>query len=317
VFRPLRLLGHGSRRVASGDFDFRIELDTRDEMAELATALNDMTHRFQVIRDDLDRQVQLRTREVIRSEQLASVGFLAAGVAHEINNPLASIAMCAESLESRLVTPDSADPDAMVTRRYLELIQNEAFRCKGITEKLLDFSRLGEVRRQATAIVALVADVADMLRHVGRFAGKPIDIQTGKDLLVMVNPQEIKQVVLNLLVNALDCVEEGGHVSVSLARNGAEAVLTVADDGCGMTDEVLEHLFEPFFTRRKAGQGTGLGLSIVHRIIADHGGRIEASSAGPGKGSTFRVSLPIADVGTATTASQSNSKEVDHQSQAA
>jgi signal transduction histidine kinase len=106
-------------------------------------------------------------------------------------------------------------------------------------------------------------------------------------------------------------------VSVSLARNGAEAVLTVADDGCGMTDEVLEHLFEPFFTRRKAGQGTGLGLSIVHRIIADHGGRIEASSAGPGKGSTFRVSLPIADVGTATTASQSNSKEVDHQSQAA
>jgi two-component system NtrC family sensor kinase len=317
VFRPLRLLGHGSRRVASGDFDFRIELDTRDEMAELAAALNDMTQRFKVIRDDLDRQVQLRTREVIRSEQLASVGFLAAGVAHEINNPLASIAMCAESLESRLVKPGAEDADAQVTRRYLELIQNEAFRCKGITEKLLDFSRLGEVRRQPTAIVALVADVADMLRHVGRFAGKPIDIQTGGDLLVMVNPQEIKQVVLNLLVNALDCIDEGGHVVVGLARNGAEAVLTVADDGCGMTDEVLEHLFEPFFTRRKAGQGTGLGLSIVHRIVTDHGGRIEASSAGPGKGSTFRVSLPIAEVGTAAATPQPGNKEVDHQSQAA
>ena len=137
-----------------------------------------------------------------------------------------------------------------MTKRYLELIQNEAFRCKGITEKLLDFSRLGEVRRQPTAIVALVADVADMLRHVGRFAGKSIDIEEGADLLVMVNPQEIKQVVLNLLVNALDCVEESGHVAVGVRRSGAEALLTVADDGCGMTEEVLERLFVPFFTRR-------------------------------------------------------------------
>jgi len=211
-----------------------------------------------------------------------------------------------------------------VTKRYLELIQNEAFRCKGITEKLLDFSRLGEVRRQPTAIVALVADVADMLRHVGRFAGKAIDIEEGADLLVMVNPQEIKQVVLNLLVNALDCVEESGHVAVGVRRSGAEALLTVADDGCGMTEEVLEHLFEPFFTRRKAGQGTGLGLSIVHRIVADHGGRIEASSDGPGKGSTFRLSLPIAEVGAGSAPSQSagapshaKGREVDHQNEAA
>jgi len=296
VFRPLRLLGNGSRRVAAGDFTFRLKLDTRDEMAELAAALNDMTQRFEEIRDDLDRQVELRTREVIRSEQLASVGFLAAGVAHEINNPLASIAMCAESLESRLETlsPDAAD--AAVVRRYLELIQTEAFRCKGITEKLLDFSRLGEVRRQATALLALVADVAEMLRHVGRFAGRSIDIDEGLDALVMVNPQEIKQVVLNLLVNALDSVEESGHVRVGVRRSGTQAILTVADDGCGMTEEVLQHLFEPFFTRRRSGQGTGLGLSIVHRIVADHGGRIEATSDGPGQGATFRVSLPLAVV---------------------
>jgi signal transduction histidine kinase len=283
--------------VAAGDFAFRITLDTRDEMAELADAFNDMTERFQEIRDDLDRQVQERTREVIRSEQLASVGFLAAGVAHEINNPLASIAMCAESLESRIDAAPLPEADAEVARRYLALIQSEAFRCKGITEKLLDFSRLGEVRRQATALAALVTDVADMLRHVGRFAGRSIVIDEGPDVLVMVNPQEIKQVVLNLLVNALDSIEETGSVRVTAKRSGGEAMLTFSDDGCGMTPEVLEHLFEPFFTRRKAGQGTGLGLSIVHRIVADHGGRIQATSDGPGKGSTFRVTLPLAQVG--------------------
>jgi len=299
VFRPLRLLGHGSRRVAAGDFTFRIALDTDDEMAELAEALNDMTERFQEIRDDLDRQVQERTREVIRSEQLASVGFLAAGVAHEINNPLASIAMCAESLEGRVDALAADESDAAVVRRYLALIQSEAFRCKGITEKLLDFSRLGEVRRQATALVGVVADVAEMLRHVGRFAGRTIAIEEGADVLVMVNPQEIKQVVLNLLVNALDSIEESGTVRVAARRTGGEAVLTLVDDGCGMTPEVLEHLFEPFFTRRKSGQGTGLGLSIAHRIVADHGGRIQASSEGPGRGSTFRVVLPLAQVGVA------------------
>jgi len=323
VFRPLRLLGHGSRRVAAGDFGFRVRLDSRDEMAELAGALNDMTQRFQEIRDDLDRQVQLRTREAIRSEQLASVGFLAAGVAHEINNPLASIAMCAESLEGRLESLPIDGGDLPVAKRYLELIQAEAFRCKGITEKLLDFSRLGEVRRQPTAIVALVADVAEMLRHVGRFAGKRIEIDEGPDVLVMVNPQEIKQVVLNLLVNALDCIEEAGQVRVAVKRSGDEAVLTFTDDGCGMTEEVLEHLFEPFFTRRKAGQGTGLGLSIVHRIVADHGGRIEATSDGPGRGSTFRVTLPVAEVGrppadvARPALPQETDKEVDHSSQQA
>ena len=312
VFRPLRLLGHGSRRVAAGDFAFRLKLDSSDEMAELAAALNDMTERFEEIRDDLDRQVQLRIREVIRSEQLASVGFLAAGVAHEINNPLASIAMCAESLESRLegLSPDNAD--AQIVKRYLELIQNEAFRCKGITEKLLDFSRLGEVRRQATALVALVADVADMLRHVGRFAGRSIEIDEGPDLLVMVNPQEIKQVVLNLLVNALDSIDAAGHVRVGVRRSGSEVVLTVTDDGCGMTEEVLEHLFEPFFTRRRSGQGTGLGLSIVHRIVADHGGRIEAVSTGAGKGSTFRVTLPLAAVGDAAALAGAVSESDQH-----
>mgnify|MGYP001598483897 CR=1 FL=1 len=317
VFKPLRHLGHGSRRIAAGDFNHRIEIDTQDEIAELAAALNDMTVRFQEIRDDLDRQVQLRTKEVIRSEQLASVGFLAAGVAHEINNPLASIAMCAESLEDRL----KGEADT-VTTRYLQLIQNEAFRCKGITERLLDFSRVGEVRRQATAVRSLVTDVVDMLRHVGRFADKQVSIAAGPDVLVMANPQEIKQVALNLLVNAFDSIGPDGEVRVSVSRDGDEAVLVLADDGCGMDEEVLLHLFEPFFTRRASGQGTGLGLSIVHRIIADHGGRIEVSSPGPGAGATFKVILPVAQVGggslpTGGSTSESTYSEQQHGNRAA
>ena len=291
VFRPLRHLGHGSRRIAGGDFGYRIHLDTCDEMAELGQALNDMTARFQEIRDDLDRQVQLRTKEVIRSEQLASVGFLAAGVAHEINNPLASIAMCAESLESRV----GNDVDA-VASRYIQLIQSEAFRCKGITEKLLDFSRVGEVRRQVTALGALTHDVVDMLQHVGRFAQKTVTIFDGPDVLVMANPQEMKQVILNLLVNALDSIDEAGEVELTVKRDGDEARLVLTDNGCGMNEEVLQNLFEPFFTSRASKKGTGLGLSIAHRIITDHDGRIEVKSNGPGCGAMFSVILPVASI---------------------
>src|SRR5664279_3571883 len=121
IFRPLKILIKGSRRVASGQFQYRIKLESNDEMSELAAAMNDMTARFQDIRDDLDRQVQDRTKQVVRSEQLASVGFLAAGVAHEINNPLASIALCAESLESRFAELTPADDDQYtVIKHYLQ-----------------------------------------------------------------------------------------------------------------------------------------------------------------------------------------------------
>jgi C4-dicarboxylate-specific signal transduction histidine kinase len=113
--------------------------------------------------------------------------------------------------------------------------------------------------------------------------------------LAAVNPQEIKQVVLNLMTNALDCVADGGGVvRIGVTECDGFGVLTFSDNGCGMPADVLEHVFEPFFTRRTVGQGTGLGLSISHRIIADHGGEIEAASDGPGRGATFRVRLPLA-----------------------
>ena len=294
VFRPLRMLIAGSRRVAGGEFDYRIRLDTDDEMAELANALNDMTARFQEIRDDLDRQVQDRTKQVVRSEQLASVGFLAAGVAHEINNPLASIAMCAESLENRLQqTLDADDPQQAVVGDYLRMIQTEAFRCKGITEKLLDFSRTGPGKRENTELGELVRGVLEMLGHMNKYQRKSTEFAPSEAVVAAVNPQEIKQVVLNLLTNALDSLDDDGVVQIELSARDGHAVLSVADTGFGMAPEVLEHVFEPFFTRRRGGRGIGLGLSITYRIIADHGGRIEAASDGAGQGSTFRVHLPL------------------------
>lgn len=310
VFRPLRILIKGSRRVAAGQFHYRIQLDTRDEMSELAEAMNDMTARFREIRDDLDQQVRERTNQVIRSEQLASVGFLAAGVAHEINNPLASIAMCAESLEGRLgglLSDGHADHD--VVRNYLKMIQAEAFRCKEITEKLLDFSRLGEVQHQPTELRDLVQGVIDMVGHIGKYHDKQVELAAGPYVMALVNAQEIKQVVLNLITNGLDSLEPGGKVQIELAQRAGQAVIIVTDNGCGMTPQVLEQIFQPFFTRRRNGQGTGLGLSITYRIVADHGGHIEATSAGPGQGSRFCVTLPLA--------ANTQSKETRHQYQAA
>jgi two-component system, NtrC family, sensor kinase len=302
VFGPLRVLIHGSRLVASGKFEHRIQLNSHDEMAELASALNNMTTRFCRIRDDLDQQVKVRTQQVVRSEQLASVGFLAAGVSHEINNPLAIIAWSAEALESRvhdIIYADDLKPDdehnkeITTLKKYLRRIQDEAFRCKGITEKLLDFSRIGDVDHNETDLRELTIDVIEMVKHLGSYKNKHITFQCSEQVIASVNSQEIKQVLLNLITNALDSLDEDGTVTVELGLHANQARLIVRDDGCGMTDDVLEHLFEPFFTKRRDGQGTGLGLSISYRIIIDHGGEIEASSDGLGTGSQFCVLLPL------------------------
>ncbi|MEM6655081.1 MAG: ATP-binding protein, partial [Planctomycetota bacterium] len=296
VGHPLRRLADGARRVAAGNYEHRIALDSRDEMGQLADAMNAMMASFQETRDDLDQQVRDRTREVVRSEQLASVGFLAAGVAHEINNPLASIAMCSESLESRMAefaldlqadgdgAAAAVGPQWDVLRGYTEMIQKEAFRCKQITEKLLDFSRMGDSQRHATELRELVDGVIGMVEHLGKYQDKRVVLAAGEPVIADVNPQEMKQVVLNLITNGLDSLEPGGSVTVSVERSGAAARIVVEDTGCGMTDEVIQHLFEPFFTRRRGGQGTGLGLSITYRIVQEHGGKIVPTSDGVGRG---------------------------------
>jgi signal transduction histidine kinase len=305
IFHPIRDLGAGVARVAQGDFSRRIELHSGDEMEDLAAAFNDMMQRLDEVYRDLARQVNERSRQLVRSERLASVGFLAAGVAHEINNPLASIAFCSEALEARLNdllrhlrgTGRGSD-DADVFAKYLKMIQEESFRCKTITERLLAFSRSSEPRREATDLRGLVQSVLDVTQHLQNHRGKRItfevaDRAAGGTVSAWVNAEEIKSVVLNLVVNALESMEEGGHLVIRLAQAGDRAEMRFSDDGCGMTQEVLENIFEPFFTRSRTGKGTGLGLTISHRVITQHGGEIEASSGGPGRGSTFTVRLPL------------------------
>ena len=305
VFRPLRELVAGSQTVAQGRFNYRIKIDAKDEMSQLADAFNQMTERFETIRNELDSQVQAKSRELVRTERLASVGFLAAGVAHEINNPLASIAMSAESLQRRIVpildrqhsvSENNIPPktsEREIIERYLAMIQEEAFRCKGITEKLLDFARTERKIRERTNLVDLVSDITEMLGPMGKYRGKHIRLDIPNSLYALVNPQEMKQVTLNLLTNALDSVEENGTVWVRLFEKDGHVHLVFEDDGCGMNSEILQNVFEPFFSKGKNGQGTGLGLSITHRIVSEHQGRIEAYSAGFGRGSVFQVEIPL------------------------
>ncbi|MDZ4848629.1 MAG: HAMP domain-containing sensor histidine kinase [Pirellulaceae bacterium] len=306
VINPFKELLNGARRVANGEFQHRIEMHSQDELAELASAINMATAEFFKIQRDLNDQVRDRSREVIRNEQLASVGFLAAGVAHEINNPLASIAWSAEALESRLhrilhpTDTESSEPPAVpdldTLRNYLRRIQEEAFRCKGITERLLDFSRLGQAeRKQSIDISELIEDVIEMVRHLGQYRSRKISFTSSPDAFAWASPQEMKQVVLNLLTNALDSLgpdQSDGTVQIEVSVDTVWLRLAIEDNGCGMTDEVLEHLFEPFFTRRRDGRGTGLGLPITSRIIADHGGRIQPSSQGLNLGSRFEILIP-------------------------
>ena len=304
IIHPLETLVEGSRQVANGNYDYRIKMDSEDEVAELGDAFNAMTSSFQEISTDLNQQVQQRTKDVVRSEKMASVGFLAAGVAHEINNPLATIAWSAESLESRIhdiLNPaqgtDQATIDSEIAdmKKYLRRIQDEAFRCKGITAGLLDFSRMGDATKTETNLTTLIDAVIEMVKPLSKYRGRNIVFNADPSVIAITNEQEMKQVALNLITNALGSVEEGGTVEIELKKQGGSAILSVTDDGCGMDEEVKKHLWEPFFTRRRDGQGTGLGLSITYQIIEEHGGRIVAQSDGPGLGSKFTVSLPLVE----------------------
>lgn len=296
IFAPLRELQGGVARVHAGDFDHPIQLRSHDELEELANEFNAMTTRLSDIYKDLARQVNERSRQLVRSERMVSVGFLAAGVAHEINNPLASILFCSEALERRLneVLSADADPaDVEVLTRYLKMVQQEALRCKDITQKLLDFSRSGERKREQTDLAGLIRGVLEVARHLPSARGKTVTFNPETYVVAPVNAQDLKSVILNLVVNAIDSLDDDGSLTIQLRTKDGFAEMIFSDTGCGMAPEVLQNIFEPFYTKSRTGKGTGLGLFISHQIVDQHGGQIEAASAGPGHGSTFTVRVPM------------------------
>lgn len=295
VTGPLRRLQAGVRRVADGQFDQTLTTEGDGEFVELAVDFNRMAGELRALYRNLEEKVAQRSRQLVRSERLASVGFLAAGVAHEINNPLGIITTYAE-LSLRDMDAIAPSTAAAQVRESLEVMREEAFRCKQIIEKLLSLSRMGDGNRGPVPIRKCVDDVVTMVSRLPKFSGRQLTsaLDLPASITVHGNQAEIKQIVLNLVVNAMEAVEPGGHVRVEGHATGELVELLITDDGCGMTPRTIEHVFEPFFTSKPSNgeHGSGLGLSICHAIVESHQGSIAAQSEGPGKGSRFIVRLP-------------------------
>jgi PAS domain S-box-containing protein len=255
-----------------------------------------VTHVITIGEDVTDwREAQERFAQ---AEKLAAIGTLAAGVMHEINNPLATIAACAESLALQLgESAGTADATRMPngTGDYLKIIDDEVHRCKRIVDGLLDFSRPKPATRTRVDVNAVIDQTLFLLKHHARFKKltvvRELDPALGDD--VVGNPEQLVQVFMALLLNAVDAMQEQGTVTIRTRRGerGDAIVAEIGDQGHGIRRGDVNKIFEPFYTTKPPGRGTGLGLSICYGIIADHGGRIEVDSA-PRKGSTFRIILP-------------------------
>ncbi|HJR06771.1 MAG TPA: response regulator [Pyrinomonadaceae bacterium] len=252
-----------------------------DEVSHVITVGEDITTRVEA------------NRAVARTEKLAAVGRLAAGVVHEINNPLATIAACAEALETRVVEGafgQSAEVEDL--REYLSLIRSEAFRCKTITNGLLDFSRNRAGQHAPVELGEVLEAAARLLRHQKRSRNVEITVEAQPDMAaVSGDAGQLQQAVIILAENAIDAMPQGGTLLLRAQTEGAGVRIEVCDTGVGIPQENLARIFDPFFTTKEVGRGTGLGLAVCYGIVAEHGGRVEVDSV-VGRGTTFTLTLP-------------------------
>ncbi|MCS6874404.1 MAG: ATP-binding protein [Pyrinomonadaceae bacterium] len=251
------------------------------EITHVITIGEDVTARIEAI------------HAIARAEKLAAVGRLAAGVVHEINNPLATIAACAESLENRLKEGAFRDPtEAEDLCEYLSLIRSEAFRCKVITNNLLDFSRVKPANRMPIDVNLVVRASARLLEHQKRSEKISIILDL-QDELPLINADEgqIQQAVIALATNAIDAMPKGGTLTFRTFSDSDRVEIEVRDTGCGIPPDDLPKIFEPFFTTKEVGKGTGLGLAVCYGIVTEHQGRLTVRSK-PGEGSSFTMSFP-------------------------
>ena len=242
--------------------------------------------------EDITARVEAQ-RAIARAEKLAAVGRLAAGVVHEINNPLATISACAEALESR-VNEGAFDGSREVEdlREYLGLIRSEAFRCKTITNGLLDFSRTRAGQHMPVAIADVINATARLLMHQRRGEDVEIVVESDADVApVSGDAGQLQQAIIALATNAIDAMPGGGRLCLRARNLESHVIVEVSDTGVGIASENLTKIFDPFFTTKEIGQGTGLGLAVCYGIVAEHGGRLDVQST-VGAGTTFTITLP-------------------------
>ncbi|GAB6063328.1 ATP-binding protein [Deferrisoma palaeochoriense] len=282
------------------DDSFAVETGDGTRYLETTTTpIEDADGRFARALVFLRDVTEKRTREIqlLQAEKLTSLGVLAAGVAHEINNPLTSVAGYAEALLRRFRAHGelASDPRLEDFPEYLDVIVREAHRCKTIIESLLSFSRKSERGVGEVDLRALIDEVLQLLGPMARSQGTALLVDTQTDVPgVRGDATALRQVILNLATNALQAVGEGGTVRIRLRHERGDAVLEVEDDGPGIPEPVLEQIWNPFFTTKDVGKGLGLGLAVSYNIVRRHGGEISVRSA-EGLGSTFSVVLPVHD----------------------
>ncbi len=307
VIRPVHGLLLHTRKVGKMELDSHVMLRSTDELGQLAREFNDMTDRlrqarteYQQLTETLEAKVEARTAEIaqmhsqlVRSEKLASLGKLVAGIAHEINNPLSGILMFATLFAEDRTLAQGMRDDAMI-------IVRETQRCAGIVKRLLEFSRNSIPRKKLKSLPDIMDDTLALLEHQAALSNVQIARTYQPDLPdILVDPNQIEQVFVNMVVNACQAMPNGGHLNIAMHLDCDRhcLVTTIEDTGHGIPSEDLEKIFDPFFTTKdqpaKGLAGTGLGLSVSYGIIQNHGGRIGVESK-VGTGTVFTVELPLA-----------------------
>jgi signal transduction histidine kinase len=293
IVRPLLTIERGVERLGAGDLAARLAPQPSQELDAVTQALNQMAERLAASQGQLATLLEQRTRQFTQAAKLADMGRFAAGVAHEINTPLASVVASAEGVTRRLQRGNAGAED---TLEALQVIGKEARRTADLASQLLSLSRLSPETPQEIDFAELLARVARVLAH--RLEKSGVRLQTtlpeGPLPIRQLPASELEQVLLNLTSNAIDACAGGGlvRISIELPVDGTRVV--VEDDGCGIAPEHRERIFEPFFTTKGAGHGTGLGLPLVALIVEGWGGQIVVQPREP-RGTRFELVLPLID----------------------
>lgn len=294
---PIEVLQEASERILDGNFRAGEKIRSREELGQLAAGFDRAALAIrELVAEKEQNLIDLKTNQaqLVRSGKLSAVGELAAGVAHEINNPLSAVLTYSVLLREKAAKspPEALQHLPKLTER-LHTIEAAARRCKDIADKLLTFSRQDEARMRPVDLATVVDDAFELMKLVLRRQGIHVQRQIDRDLPpIQANPSQLQQVIFNLVNNAVHVTPDGGTLQVTVRRREERCELIVADEGPGMSAAVLDRVFEPFYTTKPPGQGTGLGLAIVYGIVEAHGGEIEVDTA-VGEGTRFIVSFPV------------------------